>query len=69
MTFESKLLSSGYFCDDNIGSYLKEEDNGNLHTYLEIEDNTWSYELYDQNDNVIETKVFTIGDDSDVTIR
>ena len=70
-TIESKLLSSGYFCDDNIGSYLKEEDNGDLHTYLEIDDNIWSYEMYDQNDNVVETKIFTIDPNSNdgVTIR
>ena len=60
MSFEQGLLSSGYIYDPQVGSFMKEESNGNLHTYMEIDDNIWSYELYDQDDNVLMTKEFNL---------
>ena len=60
MSFEQGLLSSDYIYDPQVGSFMKEESNGNLHTYMEIDDNIWSYELYDQDDNVLMTKEFNL---------
>ena len=60
MTFETALLHSDYTYDSQAGSYFKEDSKGHLHTYMHIEDNTWNYEKYDENDNVLATKSFTL---------
>jgi hypothetical protein len=60
MTFEDALLNSGYIYDKFVGSFMKEESNGDLHTYLNVEDNEWIYEKYDVNDQEIESVAITI---------
>ena len=60
MTFEDALLNSGYIYDKFVGSFMKEESNGDLHTYLNVEDNEWIYERYDVNDQEIESVAITI---------
>jgi len=60
MTFEDALLNSGYIYDKFVGSFMKEESNGDLHTYLNVEDNEWIYERYDINDQEIESVAITI---------
>lgn len=60
MTFEDALLNSGYIYDKFIGSFMKEESNGDLHTYLNVEDDQWIYERYDVNDQELESVAITI---------
>lgn len=60
MTFETALLHSNYTYDPQVGSYMKEDSKGHLHTYMHIEDDTWNYEKYDENDNVLVSKSFTL---------
>jgi len=60
MTFEDALLNSGYIYDKFVGSFMKEEFNGDLHTYLNVEDDQWIYEKYDVNDKEIESVAITI---------
>jgi hypothetical protein len=60
MTFEDALLNSGYIYDKFVGSFMKEESNGDLHTYLNVEDNEWIYERYDINDQELESVAITI---------
>lgn len=60
MTFEDALLNSGYIYDKMVGSFMKEESNGDLNTYLNVEDNEWIYERYDVNDKEIESVAITI---------
>ena len=60
MTFEDALLNSGYIYDKFVGSFMKEESNGDLNTYLNVENNDWIYEKYDVNDKVIESVAITI---------
>lgn len=60
MTFEDALLNSGYIYDKWCGSFMKEESNGDLNTYMQIEGNNWNYEKYDVNDQVLETVAITI---------
>ena len=60
MTFEDALLNSGYIYDKFVGSFMKEESNGDLHTYLNVEDDQWIYERYDMNDQEIESVAITI---------
>ena len=60
MTFEEGLFLSNYIYDPQVGSYMKEDSKGHLHTYMHIEDDTWNYEKYDENDNVLVSKSFTL---------
>ena len=60
MTFEDALLNSGYIYDKWVGSFMKEESNGDLHTYLNVENNEWIYEKYDINDQELESVAITI---------
>ena len=60
MTFEDALLNSGYIYDKMVGSFMKEESNGDLHTYLNVEDDQWIYEKYDVDDKEIESVAITI---------
>ena len=60
MTFEDALLNSGYIYDKWVGSFMKEESNGDLHTYLNVENNEWIYEKYVVNDNEIKSIAITI---------
>jgi hypothetical protein len=39
---------------------MKEESNGDLHTYLNVEDDEWIYEKCDADDNVLSTIPFTL---------
>ena len=59
-TFAEELLNSGYVYDAQPGVYMKEENTGILHTYAHVEGDTWNYECYDADDNVVETKEFTL---------
>ena len=60
MTFETALLSSGYVYDAQPGVYMKEEENGVLHTYMQIDGDVWNYEKYDADDKVLMTKVHSL---------
>ena len=60
MTFESALLNSSYIYDPQAGSYMKEDSDGILHTYMHIEDDVWNYEKYDENDKVLMSKSFSV---------
>ena len=60
MTFEDALLNSDYIYDKWVGSFMKEESNGDLNTYLNVENNDWIYEKYDADDKVIESVAITI---------
>jgi len=60
MTFIEGLLNSGYTYDPQVGSYVKEGDNGLLHTYMHIEGDTWKYQMYDSDYNVTFSKEFSI---------
>lgn len=59
-TFEEGLKHSDYIYDPQVGSWMKEDSNGTLHTYLNVENNDWIYESYDSNDKVITSKAFTL---------
>ena len=45
MTFEDALLNSGYIYDKFVGSFMKEESNGDLHTYLNVEDDGFEFQV------------------------
>jgi hypothetical protein len=62
MTFPEALYHAGYDYQRECGCYLKQDCNGNVHTYVQSDDdeNVWSYEKYDENDNVIVSKVFSL---------
>ena len=64
MPFETALVHSNYIYDPCLGSYFKEDSIGHLHTYMEIEDDQgqvkWNYEKYDENNNVLISKSFTL---------
>jgi hypothetical protein len=59
-TFEQGLSSSNYIYDRQVGAWMKEDANGDLHTYLNVEGNDWIYEKYDSNDKVLVSKAFTL---------
>jgi hypothetical protein len=59
-TFEQGLRSSDYIYDRQVGAWMKEDSNGDLHTYLNVEGNDWIYEKYDVNDEVLVSKAFTL---------
>ena len=60
MTFTEALLASNYIYDSQVGSWMKEDSNGDLHTYMHIENNDWIYEKYNSNDDVIKTVPFVL---------
>ncbi len=60
MTFETALINSGYYYQPECGAYWKEDKRDNVHTYLELNDGEWSYVKYNQNEDIIVTKVFTL---------
>jgi hypothetical protein len=60
ITFEKGLSASDYIYDPQAGSWLKEDSEGNVHTYMHIENNDWNYEKYDRDDNVLVSKAFTL---------
>jgi hypothetical protein len=60
MTFEQGLIASGYYFQPHTGAFCKEDSNDNLHSYVEQEDGEWSYEKYDQDDQLVTTKVFSL---------
>jgi hypothetical protein len=59
-TFEQGLSASDYIYDPQAGSWLKEDSEGNVHTYMHIQDNDWNYEKYDSNDKVLVSQEFTL---------
>ena len=59
-TFEQALLASDYTYDPQVGSFMKEDSNGDLHTYMHVENDDWIYEKYDINDDVLVSKAFTL---------
>ena len=59
-TFEEGLKASNYMYDKHVGAWMKEDSNGDLHTYLNVENNDWIYEKYDANDEVLVSKAFTL---------
>lgn len=60
MNFEQELLKGGYVYDKWVGSYMKEDSDGSLHTYLNVENNDWIYEKYSKSDEVLVSKAFTL---------
>jgi hypothetical protein len=60
MTFTDALIASGYYFQPHTGAFCKEDSNDNLHSYVEQEDGEWSYEKYDQDDQLVTTKVFSL---------
>lgn len=58
MTFDSLLFDFDFIYDAQAGTYFKEDDQHNLHTYGHIINNQWLYEKYDSNDKVISTISF-----------
>ena len=60
MNFEQELLKGGYIYDKWVGSYMKEDSDGSLHTYLNVENNDWIYEKYSKSDEVLVSKAFTL---------
>lgn len=60
MTFTEALFASGYNYDEDISAFLKEDVNGNLHTYMHVENDEWIYEKSDVNDNVLATIPFSL---------
>ena len=59
-TFEQALRASDYIYDPQVGSFMKEDSNGDLHTYMHVEDDDWIYEKYDINDDILVSKAFTL---------
>ena len=59
MTF-LQALDQCYTYDPHIGAWMKEDSNGNLHTYLNVENDDWIYEKCDVNDNVLVSKAFSL---------
>jgi len=60
MNFEQELLKGGYIYDKWVGSYMKEDSDGSLHTYLNVENSDWIYEKYSKSDEVLVSKAFTL---------
>ena len=60
MTFTDALIASGYYFQPETGAFWKEDSNDNVHSYVEQEDGEWSYEKYDQDDQLVTTKVFSL---------
>ncbi len=60
MTFETALIASGYYYQPECGAYWKEDKNYNVHSYLELEEGEWSYVRYNENDDIITQKVFSL---------
>jgi hypothetical protein len=60
MTFTDALIASGYYFQPETGAFCKEDCDQNLHSYVEQEDGEWSYEKYDQDDQLVTSKVFSL---------
>ena len=60
MTFADALLASGYLYEELMSAFMKEDVNGNLHTYMHVENDDWIYEKSDVNDRVVATIPFTL---------
>ena len=60
LDFEKGLKASTYMYDQHVGAWMKEDSNGDLHTYMHIENDDWIYEKYDANDEVLVSKAFTL---------
>jgi len=60
MTFTEALIASGYYFQPECGAFHKADSNGNEHSYVEQEDNTWSYEKYNQDGQLMYSQVFSL---------
>ena len=60
MTFTEALIASGYYFQPETGAYWKEDKNENVHSYVEETDGIWSYEKYDQDSQLVTSKVFSL---------
>jgi hypothetical protein len=60
MTFTEALIASGYYFQPECGAFHKADSNGNEHSYVEQDDNTWSYEKYNQDGQLVSSKVFSL---------
>ena len=58
--FTEALIASGYYFQPECGAFHKADSNGNSHSYVEQDDNTWSYEKYDQDGQLVTSKVFIL---------
>lgn len=64
-TFIEGLVTSGYSYARECGVWERQDLNGMMHTYLQDPDdtgdlNSWSYHLYDANDNLVFDQIFTV---------
>ena len=64
MTFTKALIQSGYYFQPECDAYCKDDSNGNLHSYVEQENEEWSYEKYNESDQLVASKVFSCGSKS-----
>lgn len=60
MTFEQALIASGYYYQPETGAYWKEDSNNNVHSYAEQDNGQWSYERYNESDDLVSHKVFDL---------
>ena len=62
MTFIEALIASGYEEDLMIGSYVKEDRYGNVHTYLESDEvkDQWSYVKYNSDGWFLRQVIFSL---------
>ena len=60
MTFTEALIASGYTFQPECGAFCKEDSNNNLHSYVEETEGTWSYEKYNESDELVTSKVFSL---------
>jgi hypothetical protein len=60
MTFTEALIASGYYFQPECGAFHKADANGNEHSYVEQDENTWSYEKYNQDGQLVSSKVFSL---------
>ena len=60
MTFETALIASGYYFQPECGAYCKDDSSGNLHSYVELENEEWSYEEYNESGQLVVSKVFSL---------
>jgi hypothetical protein len=60
MTFTDALIASGYYFQPETGAFWKEDNDGNVHSYLNIKGEEWSYEKYSEGDDLLTSKVFSL---------
>ena len=60
MKFETALIACGYYFQPECGAYWKEDSEGNVHSFLHIKGEEWSYEKYSEGDDLLTSKVFSL---------